>query len=88
MKTHNLTYGDYLFKTQSLSLIVSRMNKKLEYANFGALNIFRKMLTTQVHNNPNSTTQEKLELAKKLKHSLSTAKNTYYISSNKRKVNN
>jgi hypothetical protein len=79
LKNHNLTYGDYLFNTKTLSLIVSRMNKKLGFQGFGAINIFRKMLTTQVHNNSVSTTQEKLELAHKLKHSLSTAKNIYNV---------
>lgn len=89
LKNNNLNYGDYLFNTKTLSLIVSRMNKKLGFQGFGAINIFRKMLTTQVHNNPASTTQEKLNLANKLKHSLSTAKNTYNISSNlKRKIIN
>ena len=88
LKNNNLNYSDYLFNTKSLSLIVSRMNKKLGFQGFGAINIFRKMLTTQVHNNPASTTQEKLELANKLKHSLSTAKNTYHISSDKRKIIN
>jgi len=89
LKNNKLNYGDYLFNTSSLSLIVSRMNKKLDFQGFGAINIFRKMLTTDVHNNPASTTQEKLDLANKLKHSLSTAKTTYNISSNvKRKIIN
>lgn len=89
LKNHKLSYGDYLFNTQSLSLIVSRMNKKMDFQGFGAINLFRKMLTSEVHNSPNATTQDKLALAKKLKHSLSTAKNTYNISSNlKRKIIN
>ena len=81
LKNNKIGYGDYLFNNQGLSQIVSKMNKKMNFNGMGAINLFRKMLTTQVHQNPQSTIQDKLALAKKLKHSLKTAKTSYNISS-------
>lgn len=92
LKNNKIGYGDYLFNNQSLSQIVSKMNKKMKFDGMGAINLFRKMLTTDVHKNKESTIQEKLALAKKLKHSLKTAKTSYNVSSerntrsNQRKV--
>ena len=57
------------------------MNKKMQINGMGAINLFRKMLTTDVHKNKESTIQDKLALAKKLKHSLKTAQTSYNVSS-------
>ena len=81
LKNNKIGYGDYLFNNQGLSQIVSKMNKKMNFNGMGAINLFRKMLTTDVHKNKESTIQDKLALAKKLKHSLKTAKTSYNVSS-------
>ena len=81
LKNNKIGYGDYLFNAQSLSQIVSKMNKKMKFDGMGAINLYRKMLTTDVHKNKESTIQDKLALAKKLKHSLKTAKTSYNVSS-------
>ena len=54
------------------------MNKKLNIVGFGATNLFRKMLETDLENS-GPTPEQRLKLANELKHSMATAKKSYII---------
>lgn len=69
MATNDLEKGDYLFGSVPLSPYVSQMNKTMGYD--GSISMFRKMSVTDILNkNPNMSTEERIELAEKMKHSI------------------
>ena len=78
IKKKKIKYNEYLFNTKSLSVVVGRMNKKLNIVGFGATNLFRKMLETDLENS-GPTPEQRLKLANELKHSMATAKKSYII---------
>jgi len=78
LKDNKISYNDYLFNTKSLSVIVSRMNKAIGVTGYGATNVFRKMLQTDL-DRTNATPEQKIQLANELKHSTATAKKSYII---------
>jgi integrase len=78
LKNNQISYNDYLFNTKSLSVIVSRMNKALGVSGYGATNVFRKMLQTDLDKS-GATPEQKIQLANELKHSTATAKKSYVI---------
>jgi hypothetical protein len=78
LKNNKISYNDYLFNTKGLSVIVGRMNKALGVTGYGATNVFRKMLQTD-SDKSGASPEERLQLAKELKHSMATAKKSYVI---------
>ena len=78
IKNNKIKYNEYLFKTKSLSVTVGRMNKKLGVIGYGATNVFRKMLETDLDNS-GASPEQRLKLANELKHSMQTAKKSYVI---------
>lgn len=78
IKNNKIKYNEYLFKTKSLSVTVGRMNKKLGVIGYGATNVFRKMLETDLDNS-GASPEQRLQLANELKHSMATAKKSYVI---------
>ena len=78
LKINKIPYNDYLFNTKSLSVMVGRMNKKLNVIGYGATNVFRKMLQTD-SDKGGASPDERLKLAKELKHSMATAAKSYVI---------
>lgn len=78
IKNNKIKYNEYLFKTKSLSVTVGRMNKKLGVIGYGAVNVFRKMLETDLDNS-GASPEQRLQLANELKHSMATAKKSYVI---------
>ena len=78
LKNNQISYNDYLFNTKSLSVIVSRMNKAIGVIGYGATNVFRKMLQTDLDRR-GATPEQKIKLANELKHSTATAKKSYVI---------
>lgn len=78
LKNNKIKYNQYLFNVKSLSVIVGRMNDKLGVKGYGAINVFRKMLQTDLDKSEASP-EERLKLANELKHSMSTAKKSYVI---------
>ena len=61
-----------------MSVIVGRMNKALGVTGYGATNVFRKMLQTDL-DRTDATPEQKIQLANELKHSTATAKKSYII---------
>lgn len=78
LKNNQISYNEYLFNTKSLSVIVSRMNKALGVTGYGATNVFRKMLQTDLDIS-GATPEQRIKLADDLKHSSATAKRSYVI---------
>jgi len=78
LKNNKIVYNDYLFNTKGLSVIVGRMNKALGVSGYGATNVFRKMLQTDLDKS-GASPEQKLKLANELKHSMATAKKSYVI---------
>ena len=58
------------------------MNKKLGVTGYGATNVFRKMLQTDLDNSGPSP-EQRLKLADQLKHSMATAQKSYVIKKKK-----
>ena len=70
---NNLTSGDFLFVIKGpLSKVASAINKKLGYKDMGGTNMYRHMRVSQRF--PNTTFQERKELAKSMGHTLMTQK--------------
>ena len=78
IKNNKILDNEYLFNSKSLTVIVGRMNKKLGVTGYGATNVFRKMLQTDLDNSGPSP-EQRLKLADQLKHSMATAKKSYVI---------
>jgi hypothetical protein len=78
LKNNKISYNDYLFNSKSLSVIVGRMNKALGVTGYGATNVFRKMLQTDLDQS-GASPEQRLQLANELKHSMATAKKSYVI---------
>lgn len=78
LKNNKIKYNQHLFNTKSLSVIVGRMNDKLGVKGYGATNVFRKMLETDLDKS-GASPEERLKLANELKHSMATAKKSYVI---------
>ena len=78
LKNNKISYNEYLFNTKSLSVIISRMNKAIGVTCYGATNVFRKMLQTDLDRR-GATPEQKIQLANELKHSTATAKKSYVI---------
>jgi len=78
VKSNKILYNDYLFNSKSLSVIVGRMNKALGVTGYGATNVFRKMLQTDLDKS-GASPEQRLQLANELKHSMATAKKSYVI---------
>jgi len=75
IKTKNLNKGDYLFSQKRLSPVISDINKRLGFT--GGINTLRRMLVSDIHNNPDSTYENKKELASDMKHNVTTALRIY-----------
>ena len=78
LKDNKISYNEYLFHSKSLSVIVGRMNKALGVTGYGATNVFRKMLQTDL-DKIGASPEQRLQLANELKHSMPTAKKSYVI---------
>jgi len=68
MEDNNLTYGQYLFPTKSLSRIVSNMSKKAGYDDVTITKLRHMAITKFYHGNP--SLEEKQKLAHEFGHSL------------------
>ena len=77
--SHQISNGELFFKVKNISMIVSRMNKQLEYLNHGAINLFRKMIASDAQDLP---LKEQLKISKQLKHSFKTHNKNYIINEN------
>ena len=78
LKDNKISYNEYLFNSKSLSVIVGRTNKALGVTGYGAVNVFRKMLQTDL-DNCGASPEQRLKLADELKHSMATAAKSYVI---------
>jgi len=76
MENHNIQVGDCLFNSNNISKIVSRMNQKLGYVGHGAINLIRKMLSTDATSLP---LEEQLKVSKQLCHSLKVTNSNYVV---------
>jgi len=74
--THKIDNDDLFFNAKNMSTIVSRMNKKLGYNKFGAINLFRKMIASDSKDLP---LKEQLKVAKQMTHSLKVHNSNYII---------
>ena len=74
--THHIENGDIFFNMNNISMVVSRMNKTLGYEGFGAINLFRKMISSDAKD---LSLKEQLKVSKKLKHSLKVHNSNYII---------
>ena len=72
--SNNIQYGNFLFGTQFLTKFVSDRNKELRLS--GSLTRFRKFSVAELYSNK-PTPNQRIILAKKLKHSTNTQKNVY-----------
>jgi len=79
IKTHNIQVGDCLFNSNNISKIISLVNQKLGYVGHGAINLIRKMLSTDATTLP---LEEQLKVSKQLCHSLKTTNLNYVIKKN------
>jgi len=73
---HQIQNGELFFNAKNISMIVSRMNKSLGYEGFGAINLFRKMLSSDAKD---LSLKEQLKVSKKLKHSLKIHNSNYIV---------
>jgi hypothetical protein len=74
--THKIDNDELFFNTKNNSTIVSKMNKKLGYEGFGAINLFRKMIASDSKDLP---LKEQLKVAKQMTHSLKVHNSNYII---------
>lgn len=81
IKTKNLNKGDFLFSQKRLSPVISEINKRLGLS--GGINTLRRMLVSDVHNNPKSSYDDKKELANDMRHNINTALGIYKRKSKK-----
>jgi hypothetical protein len=75
IKTRNLSKGDYLFSQKRLSPVISEINKRLGF--IGGINTLRRILVSDLHNNPESTYEDKKNLAQDMRHDVKTALSIY-----------
>lgn len=74
--TNQIENGNLFFNSKNISMLVSRMNKKLGFEGFGAINLIRKIIATEAESLP---LKEQLKVSKKMKHSLKVHKSNYII---------
>lgn len=82
--TNRKKNGNYLFGKTSLSPFVSKLNKSLGYTDHSAINIYRHMRVSDVHQNKDITFEERKKLADSMAHSITVA--SAYIRKNNLKV--
>ena len=66
----NIEYGELLFPNLRLSQAISAINKKLGYIGDGAINLIRKMVTSDKYLDANITPYEELKIAKNFGHTI------------------
>ena len=66
----HIEYGDLLFPNLRLSHTISAINKKLGYTGDGAINLIRKMVTSDKYLDANITPYEELKIAKNFGHTI------------------
>ena len=75
MNRKKVTYGDILFNQKRLSPVISQINKTVGLS--GGISTIRRIIVSGVHNDKNSTYEDKKALADEMKHSLPTALKVY-----------
>lgn len=71
--TNRKKNGNYLFGKTSLSPFVSKLNKSLGYTDHSAINIYRHMRVSDVHQKKDITFEERKKLADTMGHSITVA---------------
>lgn len=66
----HIEYGELLFPNLRLSQAISAINKKLGYKGDGAINLIRKMVTSDKYLDANITPYEELKIAKNFGHTI------------------
>jgi imidazoleglycerol phosphate dehydratase HisB len=76
MENNNIQVGDSLFNSNNISKIVSRINQKLGYVGWGAINLIRKMLASDTSVLP---IEEQVKVARQMCHSLKVTNSNYVV---------
>ena len=76
MENNNIKIGDNLFNTNNISKIVSRINQRLKYVGYGAINLIRKMLATDASVLP---IEDQVKVAREMGHSLKVTNSNYVV---------
>tara|TARA_R110002126_G_scaffold269685_2_gene413411 strand:+ start:121 stop:1230 length:1110 start_codon:yes stop_codon:yes gene_type:complete len=76
MENHNIKIDDSLFNSNNISKIISRVNQKLGYVGWGAINLIRKMLASDTSVLPIET---QVKVARQMCHSLKVTNSNYVV---------